>query len=88
MRGITLPFSVFIGGEIKKPAAYNQLISSKSKTDCQKTLFIVSPKNRKIELKSVSCLILNTIQGAKKELNFEHICITLQIRSIKCFHEG
>ena len=61
MRGIILLFSVFIGGEIKKPAAYNQLISSKSKTDCQKTSFIVSLRNRKIELKSVSWLILNTI---------------------------
>jgi hypothetical protein len=54
MRGIILLFSVFIGGEIKKPAAYNQPISLKSKTDCQKTSFIVSLKNRKDELKSVS----------------------------------
>jgi hypothetical protein len=61
MRGIILLFSVFIGGEIKKPAAYNQLISSKSKTDCQKTSFIVSLKNRKYKLKSVSLLILKTI---------------------------
>jgi len=61
MRGIFLLFSVYIRGEIKKPAAYNQLIRSKSKTDCQKTSFIVSLKNRKLELKSVSWLILNTI---------------------------
>ncbi len=61
MRGILLLFSVFIGGEIKKPAAYNQPISLKSKTDCQKTSFIVSLKNRKDELKSVSWLILSTI---------------------------
>jgi hypothetical protein len=54
MRGIFLLFSVFIGGEIKKPAAYNQVISFKSKTDCQKTSFIVSIKDRKNELKSVS----------------------------------
>jgi len=54
MRGIFLLFSVFIRGEIKKPAAYNQAISLKSKTDCQKTSFIVSPKSRKNELKSVS----------------------------------
>ena len=54
MRGFFLLFSVFIGGEIKKPAAYNQVISLKSKTDCQKTSFIVSMKDSKNELKSVS----------------------------------
>jgi hypothetical protein len=54
MRGIFLLFSVFIGGEIKNSAAYNQPINLKSKTDCQKTSFIVSLKNRKSELKSVS----------------------------------
>ena len=54
LRGIILHFSVYIGGEIKKPAAYNQPISLKSKTDCQKTSFIVSMKDRKNELKSVS----------------------------------
>ncbi len=61
MRGIILPFSVFIRGEFKSSAAYNQLIRLKSKTDCQKTSFIVSLKNRKYELKSVSRLILSTI---------------------------
>jgi hypothetical protein len=86
MRGIILLFSVFIGGGFKISAAYNQLISSKSKTDCQKTSFIVSLKNRKFELKSVSLLIINTIQDAKKELNFDRIYITLQIKSIKRFH--
>jgi len=41
---------------------------------------MVSLKNKKNELKSVSWLILNTIQGDKKELNFEHFYITLQIK--------
>ncbi len=54
MRGIFLLFSVFIGGGFKSSAAYNQPISLKSKTDCQKTSFIVSMKDRKNELKSVS----------------------------------
>ena len=52
--GIFLLYSVYIRGGIKKPAAYNQAISLKSKTDCQKTSFIVSLKDRKNELKSVS----------------------------------
>jgi hypothetical protein len=54
MRGIFLLYSVYIRGGIKKPAAYNQVISFKSKKNCQKTSFIVSLRNRKIELKSVS----------------------------------
>ncbi len=85
MRGIFLLFSVYIRGEIKKPAAYNQPISLKSKMDCQKTPFIVFLKNIKNELKSVSWLILSTIQGDKKELNFEHFSIILQINPIKSF---
>jgi len=54
MRGIFLRFSVYIRGETKNPTAYNQLVSLKSKTDCQKTSFIVYLRNRIIELKSVS----------------------------------
>ncbi len=54
MRGIILLISVYIRGEIKSSTAYNQTISLKSKTDCQKTSFIVSLRNRNNELKSVS----------------------------------
>ena len=61
LRGIILLFSVYIGGEIKKPAAYNQPISSKSKTDCQKTTLSFTHTQPPAELKYVTFLIIKAL---------------------------